>query len=346
MAHSPLLGEGDSADRDRRVDGIVERDALGVGRVECVRVPDAEHGRRLTHLREDRLEARHEPDRAAPLGRRQQRTAERRRVDLVAAGSQERPQVVVVAAPSVRDAPAHAGLELLGEHGLQGVGGHLERAAPEHEGVAVGDCARRYDVARGDVDLDGRVDATVAHAQVGTPVGVLVVLPDGLDAFEGVLHAVARVRGANLAQDALDLLLPHGQGPHSRVHVHGGPSRQPDHRGDEQAALEDEVTGVRARLQAGKQTLEEVHLQHLLRAQPVAPRDVAHLAAQAGIAPYGGVGIGLERLTMILAGTDNIRDVVAFPTTNSSLDLMSEAPGTVDKEQLDVLGIEISARER
>ncbi len=65
-----------------------------------------------------------------------------------------------------------------------------------------------------------------------------------------------------------------------------------------------------------------------------------------GTPPHGGVGIGLERLTMILAGTDNIRDVVAFPTTNSSLDLMSEAPGTVDKEQLDVLGIEISARER
>lgn len=64
-------------------------------------------------------------------------------------------------------------------------------------------------------------------------------------------------------------------------------------------------------------------------------------AFQYGTPPHGGVGIGLERLTMVLAGTDNIRDVVAFPTTNSSLDLMSEAPGTVDDEQLQVLGIEI-----
>ena len=63
-----------------------------------------------------------------------------------------------------------------------------------------------------------------------------------------------------------------------------------------------------------------------------------------GTPPHGG-GIGLERLTMVLAGTDNIRDVVAFPTTNSSLDLMSDAPGTVDEEQLKVLGIEISEKQ-
>ena len=38
---------------------------------------------------------------------------------------------------------------------------------------------------------------------------------------------------------------------------------------------------------------------------------------------------------------DNIRDVVAFPTTNSSLDLMSESPNVVDQAQLDILGISI-----
>ena len=61
-----------------------------------------------------------------------------------------------------------------------------------------------------------------------------------------------------------------------------------------------------------------------------------------GTPPHGGVGIGLERLIMVLAGTENIRDVVAFPTTNSSLDLMSDAPNFVDQQQLDVLGIEIA----
>lgn len=64
-------------------------------------------------------------------------------------------------------------------------------------------------------------------------------------------------------------------------------------------------------------------------------------AFQYGTPPHGGVGIGLERLTMILAGTDNIRDVVAFPKTASASDLMAQAPSPVDPAQLKELGIEI-----
>lgn len=64
-----------------------------------------------------------------------------------------------------------------------------------------------------------------------------------------------------------------------------------------------------------------------------------------GTPPHGGVGIGLERLIMILVGTDNIRDVVAFPKTASASDLMSEAPSGVDVKQLKELGIEVSCHE-
>lgn len=63
-------------------------------------------------------------------------------------------------------------------------------------------------------------------------------------------------------------------------------------------------------------------------------------AFQYGTPPHGGVGVGLERLTMILAGTDNIRDVVAFPKTASASDLMAQAPSPVDPAQLKELGIE------
>ena len=60
-----------------------------------------------------------------------------------------------------------------------------------------------------------------------------------------------------------------------------------------------------------------------------------------GAPPHCGVGIGLERLIMILCDTDNIRDVVAFPKTASASCLMSEAPGRVDEVALKELGIKL-----
>jgi len=64
-------------------------------------------------------------------------------------------------------------------------------------------------------------------------------------------------------------------------------------------------------------------------------------AFQYGTPPHGGVGIGLERLIMLLAQTDNIRDVVAFPKTASAADLMSEAPSPVYERQLEELHLKL-----
>jgi len=60
-----------------------------------------------------------------------------------------------------------------------------------------------------------------------------------------------------------------------------------------------------------------------------------------GVPPHGGIAQGIDRIVMMLGGTDNIRDVVAFPKTQSMSDLMLGAPSEVDPSQLDELRIRV-----
>ncbi len=63
-----------------------------------------------------------------------------------------------------------------------------------------------------------------------------------------------------------------------------------------------------------------------------------------GAPPHGGMGIGLDRVTMLLCGADSLRDVTAFPKVQNASELMSSCPSPVDQESLDVLGISIIDR--
>ena len=78
-----------------------------------------------------------------------------------------------------------------------------------------------------------------------------------------------------------------------------------------------------------------------------ASEEFGHLldAFSFGAPPHGGVALGFDRLVMLIAGEDSIREVIAFPKNNRGIDLMSASPSSVDFKQLRELYIKSTREE-